>query len=301
MSVTYFSPFVKETTTTVGTIAYTLNGAVTGFTSFSSVVTDGQSVVYACTDNVDFEVGVGVYATGTISRGRIISSSNSGSAIDWGAGTKNIFLTIPPGFFNAFSSKNAFEYFETPNDISGDGSVAIGAGNIISGEDSIALGYVHVLSGNNIIALGSQAASRSGNNLVYSNTLFDNTGDAQFQLTVGAQLTEDGATNTMLVEMEPGSGTTGALFITARVLASQDSGAGVGDSKAWELKALVKYVAGTPTLIGSISSTVIAASSGASSWTATFDFADPNFISIAGEASKRIRWVASVSAVDVGY
>jgi hypothetical protein len=101
--------------------------------------------------------------------------------------------------------------------------------------------------------------------------------------------------------MEPGSGTTGALFITARVLASQDSGAGVGDSKAWELKALVKYVAGTPTLIGSVSSTVIAASSGASAWTATLNFSNAYFVAVTGEAAKSIRWVADVSAVDVGY
>jgi hypothetical protein len=274
MSVTFFSAFVKETSATTGTGTYTLAGAVAGFRSFSSAMTDGQSVVYACTDAVNFEVGVGVYSSGTISRGRIISSSNSGSAVNWGAGTRNIFLTIPPGLFNAFSSKNAFDYTDDSNDISGNASLAVGIGNTVSGIEDMALGLLHYLSGDYSIALGRQAASRLGNNIVYSNTKFYVSGDAQHQRAIGIQITSNATPDTLNVRMEPGSGTTGALFITARVLASQDSGAGVGDSKAWELKALVKYVAGTPTLIGSVSSTVIAASSGASAWTATLNFSN---------------------------
>lgn len=301
MSVTFFSAFVKETSATTGTGTYTLAGAVAGFMAFSSAVTDGQSVVYACTDNVNFEVGIGVYSSGTISRGRIISSSNSGSAVNWGAGTKNIFLTIPPGLFNAFSSKSAFAYTDESNDMSGNGSLAVGTGNTVSGLQGMAIGFLHVLSGDHTIGLGRTTASRIGNNLVYSNTQFYVAGDAQHQRTIGTQITSDATPDTLNARLEPGSGTTGALFITARVLASQDSGAGVGDSKAWELKALVKYVAGTPTLIGSVSSTVIAASAGASAWTATLNFSNPNFVAVTGEASKSIRWVVDASAVDVGY
>ncbi len=301
MSVTFFSAFVKETSTTTGTGTYTLAGAVAGFRAFSSAMTDGQSVVYACKDNVNFEVGIGVYSSGTISRGRIISSSNSGSAVNWGAGTRNIFLTIPPGLFNAFSSKNAFDYTDDSNDISGNASLAVGIGNTVSGIEAMALGFLHYLSGDYSIGLGRQAASRLGNNLVYSNTKFYVSGDAQHQRAIGIQITSNATPDTLNVRMEPGAGTTGALFITARVLASQDSGAGVGDSKAWELKALVKYVAGTPTLIGSVSSTVIAASAGASAWTATLNFSNAYFVAVTGEAAKSIRWVADVSAVDVGY
>ena len=49
------------------------------------------------TDNVNFEVGLGTYASsgGTITRTTVFTSSNSNNAVNWGVGTKNIFLTYP--------------------------------------------------------------------------------------------------------------------------------------------------------------------------------------------------------------
>tara|TARA_Y100000114_G_C11488328_1_gene198659 strand:- start:74 stop:454 length:381 start_codon:yes stop_codon:yes gene_type:complete len=87
---------VKETSTTTGTGTYTLAGAVTGFEAFSSVG-NGNTTYYACTDGTDFEVGIGTYtASGTtLARTTILQSSNSDSAVDWGAGTKTLFCTLP--------------------------------------------------------------------------------------------------------------------------------------------------------------------------------------------------------------
>ena len=87
---------VKETTTTTGTGTYTLAGAVTGFETFASVG-DGNVTYYCCTDGTDFEVGVGTYtASGTtLARTTILQSSNSDAAVNWGAGTRTIFCTLP--------------------------------------------------------------------------------------------------------------------------------------------------------------------------------------------------------------
>lgn len=87
---------VKETTTTMSTGTYTLAGAVDGFQSFAAVG-DGNTTYYACTDGTDYEVGVGSYtASGTtLSRVTILESSNSDAAVSWGAGTKEIFVTVP--------------------------------------------------------------------------------------------------------------------------------------------------------------------------------------------------------------
>ena len=88
---------VKETTNSTGTGAYALGGASAGFQTFSAVTSNTDTVYYAISDNVDFEVGVGTYASSgnSISRTTILSSSNSGSAVNWGVGTKDIFLTYP--------------------------------------------------------------------------------------------------------------------------------------------------------------------------------------------------------------
>ena len=88
---------VQETTNSTGTGAYTLGGAVAGFQTFASVVSNADTVYYSITDNVDYEVGLGTYASsgGTITRTSVFASSNSNNAVNWGIGTKNIFLTYP--------------------------------------------------------------------------------------------------------------------------------------------------------------------------------------------------------------
>ena len=88
---------VQETTNTTGTGAYTLGGAVPGFQTFASEVSNADTVYYSITDNVNFEVGLGTYASsgGTIARTTVFTSSNSNNAVNWGVGTKNIFLTYP--------------------------------------------------------------------------------------------------------------------------------------------------------------------------------------------------------------
>jgi len=90
---------VKETTTSTGTGAITLGGAPVNFVTFSSELSDGDTTYYAIVDNNngDYEVGLGTYASSgnTITRTTILESSNSGSAVDLQAGTKDVFVTYP--------------------------------------------------------------------------------------------------------------------------------------------------------------------------------------------------------------
>ena len=87
---------VRETTTTTGTGTYTLAGAVTGFETFGSIG-NSNTTYYCCTDGTNFEVGVGTYASSgtTLARTTILQSSNSDSAVNWSAGTRQIFCTLP--------------------------------------------------------------------------------------------------------------------------------------------------------------------------------------------------------------
>ena len=89
---------VKETTTTTGTGTVTLAGAVSGFQSFS-VIGNGNTTYYAIVDQATgaWEVGLGTYtATGTtLARTTILESSNAGAAVNFGAGSKEVFVTYP--------------------------------------------------------------------------------------------------------------------------------------------------------------------------------------------------------------
>ena len=88
---------IKETTTTTGTGTYTLAGAVTGFETFTANLSNGDTTYYCCTDNSDFEVGLGTFTSSgtTLARTTILSSSNSNSAVNWTSGTRTIFCTLP--------------------------------------------------------------------------------------------------------------------------------------------------------------------------------------------------------------
>ena len=103
---------VRETTTTTGTGTINLGGAVTNFETFAANLSNSDTTYYAIVDNTngDFEVGLGTFATGspnTLARTTPISSSNSNSAVNFGAGTKDVFITTPASkmaFLNASGS-----------------------------------------------------------------------------------------------------------------------------------------------------------------------------------------------------
>jgi len=91
---------VKETTTTTGTGTINLAGAETGFETFVQGVGNSNTTYYAIvhTGANEFEVGLGTVTDAspdTLSRTTIISSTNSDAAVDFSAGTKNVFCTLP--------------------------------------------------------------------------------------------------------------------------------------------------------------------------------------------------------------
>ena len=87
---------VKETSTTTGTGTLSLAGAVTGFETFSSAIGNGNTTYYAIVNsNGEFEVGLGTVSAAALARTTVISSSNSDSAVNFSAGTKDVFVTLP--------------------------------------------------------------------------------------------------------------------------------------------------------------------------------------------------------------
>lgn len=87
---------VKETTITIGTSTLVLLGAASGFQSFS-VIGNGNTTYYTIDGGTEWEVGIGTYTLigTTLSRDTILSSSNGGTAVNFSAGIKNVFVTYP--------------------------------------------------------------------------------------------------------------------------------------------------------------------------------------------------------------
>ena len=89
---------IKETATTTGTGTFTLGGAVSGFQAFSEI--GNGNTTYYCIEHQtqdEFEVGLGTYTLSgtTLARTTIITSSNAGNAVNFSAGDKNVFVTVP--------------------------------------------------------------------------------------------------------------------------------------------------------------------------------------------------------------
>jgi cytoskeletal protein CcmA (bactofilin family) len=90
---------VKETTTTTGTGALSLGGASDGFETFAAGIGNSNTTYYAIFHSTadEFEVGLGTLDgdSSDLTRTTIYASSNSDSAVNFSAGTKTVFCTMP--------------------------------------------------------------------------------------------------------------------------------------------------------------------------------------------------------------
>jgi hypothetical protein len=107
---------VKDTTTTTGTGAVTLTGsAPVGFVAFDAVYTAGEARIpyaIASQSGAEWEVGLGTLSGAparTLTRNRVLTSSNANAFVNFSAGTKDVFVTIPSVMVNDFIPRGRAE------------------------------------------------------------------------------------------------------------------------------------------------------------------------------------------------
>jgi hypothetical protein len=165
---------VKETTTTTGTGSYTLAGAVANFRAFSSVCANSDTVNYAAVDNAGagWEVGLGTWSTGgTLARTTIYASSNGGSAVNWSAGTREIFLTAAATFLASRAASGANSDITSLTGLTtalsvgqgGTGAATLTANNVLLGNGTSTVQFVAPgTSGNVLTSNGTTWVSQPG-------------------------------------------------------------------------------------------------------------------------------------------
>lgn len=142
---------VKETSATTGTGTLNLAGAVQDFEGFVAGIGNSNTTYYSIvnTGTGEFEVGLGTVTDAspdTLSRDTIISSSNSDSAVNFSAGTKDVFCTLP-------ASKAVIE--DANNDVSLPADLTVGANlDVSSGTIKLDGNYP---TGTNNVAMGDNA------------------------------------------------------------------------------------------------------------------------------------------------
>jgi len=100
---------VKELTHITGTSDILLEGAANGFSAFSEYYSVNDSVFYAITDGLKYEIGSGQYLgtitpnTTTLTRNSLRSSNTDNSKINFQNGVKEVYSTYP-GLFSVISN-----------------------------------------------------------------------------------------------------------------------------------------------------------------------------------------------------
>lgn len=142
---------VQETTTTTGTGTVTLAGAVTGFQSFAAIG-NGNTTYYTITDGTNWEVGIGTYTSSgtTLARTTVLASSNSGSLVNFPAGSKAVFGTYPAGravYQSESTGEATAPEFRASNGIFVNSQTVSTNYSIPSGSNGVSAGPVTISSG----------------------------------------------------------------------------------------------------------------------------------------------------------
>lgn len=143
---------VKETTTTAGTGTVTLLGASTGYQSFAAIG-NGNETYYTIAGQTsnEWEVGIGTYTSSgtTLSRTTVLASSNSGSLVNFSAGTKDVFVTYPAGrsVYDDLELTAAAAQLQATNGIVVNSATVTANYTIPSGSNAMSAGPVTVNSG----------------------------------------------------------------------------------------------------------------------------------------------------------
>ena len=162
---------VKETTTTTSTGTYTLGGAVTGFETFNDNLSDADTTYYACTDNTNFEVGIGTFTSSgtTLARTTILASSNSNSAVNWSSGTRTIFMTYPADkavFKDASDNINGTFVGNITGNVTGNTSGTAATVTTAAQSNITSLGTLTTLTVDNVIINGTTIGHTDDTDLI---------------------------------------------------------------------------------------------------------------------------------------
>ena len=253
------------------------------------------SNAYATVGGGDANTAGGTYAF--VGGGQSNSSSASWSTVAGGqANTSSGQHSFTAGFTNTASATYSIALGDT-NTASGQASTAIGRGNLASGADSIALGAKSSTRG-----VGSAMALAGGGFFAAA----AGSGQAQKLVIIG-QTTN--ATPKILTVDEAAAATanqltlpnTSAYSFKGRIVARENA---TGDCSAWEFSGLIRRGANAAAtaLVAAVSPTVLAADAGAAAWVVSVTADTTNGalqVTVTGEASHVIKWVADIETVEV--
>jgi len=274
-----------------------------GDTSFAAAVGNNTST-YGATSSNSVAIGSQAKATGiaaaAISKGASATGHYS-VAIGWSA-------TSSGAESAALAGRGA--------SASGSRSLALGNFAKASAQDTIAIsnegsGYYTEASAIKAIAIGTRALSNIKGKLAVSNGAFSANGDSQTGTFVMRSDTTDATAEAMTTNNSTASTDNQVILpnnscfgFTGTVIAREAASA-TNDFAVWEIKGgAVRAGSASTTALGTYNINKISESTGATNWSIALSADTTNgavAITVTGEASHNIRWVATVNTTEVTY
>lgn len=311
---------IKVTSATTGTGTYTLDsGSATGYRSFFDASPSTAIMVpYIAVSGSSWECGYGVYDgnnPGTLTRAEIMASSNSGSAVSWPAGAKEIVAGalastfIGPGLRHAWREAgaptvnddetkgfSAGSLWETGSDLYKCYSAGAGAANWFRMSSPLRkVGAGNVAD----ISFDPGAADDPSPRTEFNIAMYRDDGVTAFkqrtaQILAGAD-TNGTTPSTVSIDAPSGGG-----VLKGVIVATINAGANVRHSKAWNAEIVYRSTGATATIIGSASVTSIAGDTALSGATAAAAASGGDIqFTLTGVTGETVTWSVSLRCDEV--
>lgn len=132
---------VKESSITTGVAPIVLTGASAGYQNVASSISTSNTFPYVVelVGGSEWEIGIGEYVSSnnSIIRTQILNSSNSSDIVDFSAGTKNVFISVPAAYM-ALTAKDLSQFSSTTSaELASIISDATGTGKLVFSNNAV--------------------------------------------------------------------------------------------------------------------------------------------------------------------